>query len=149
MNRLNRKVEYALMALKVMAVKRPGELTSAKEVVEVTGCPFDATARVLQQMAQKEILRSEQGAHGGYVLIRDLNKVSLLELMELILGSLAVAKCLSEDSGCDLKSTCNILSPVTILNRRLMEFYSTLTVGELLKLSKRGARAEVEAEVSP
>jgi len=149
MNRLNRKVEYALMALKVMAVKRPGELTSAKEVVEVTGCPFDATARVLQQMAQKEILRSEQGAHGGYVLIRDLNKVSLLELMELILGSLAVAKCLSEDSGCDLKSTCNILSPVTILNRRLMEFYSTLTVGELLKLSKRGARPEVEVEVSP
>jgi Rrf2 family transcriptional regulator, nitric oxide-sensitive transcriptional repressor len=56
MNRLNRKVEYALMALKVMAQKRAGELTSAKEVVEKTGCPFDATARVLQQMAQKGIL---------------------------------------------------------------------------------------------
>ena len=145
MNRLNRKVEYALMALKVMAVKRPGELTSAKEVVDACGCPFDATARVLQQMAQREILRSEQGAHGGYVLIRDLNKVSLLELMELILGSLAVAKCLSDEGECDLKETCNIVSPVTILNRRLMDFYSELMVGDLLKLSKRTIAPPIEA----
>ncbi len=35
-NRLNRKVEYALMALKVMAKKRQGELTSVKEVVDQT-----------------------------------------------------------------------------------------------------------------
>lgn len=53
MNKLNRKVEYALMALKFMSSKVPGELTSTKEVVESTGCPFDATARVMQQMAQK------------------------------------------------------------------------------------------------
>jgi Rrf2 family protein len=137
MNRLNRKVEYALMALKVMAVKRPGELTTAKEVVETTGCPFDATARVLQQMAQREILRSEQGAQGGYVLIRDLNKVSLLELMELILGSIAVAKCVGGEGECDLKPTCNISSPIGNLNRRLMDFYAGLSVGELLKLSKK------------
>ena len=66
------------MALKVMAGKRAGELTSAKEVVELTGCPFDAVARVLQQMAQRAVLRSEQGAHGGYVLVRDINKVTFL-----------------------------------------------------------------------
>ena len=139
MNRLNRKVEYALMALKVMAVKRPGELTSAKDVVEATGCPFDATARVLQQLVQADVLRSEQGAHGGYVLIRDLNRFSRFQLQEIILGEMAVAKCLTEEKDCDLKSTCNILSPVTILNRRLSDFYSQLTVGELLKLKRASA----------
>lgn len=145
MNRLNRKVEYALMALKVMAVKRPGELTSAKEVVDQCGCPFDATARVLQQMAQHEILRSEQGAHGGYLLIRDLNKVSLFELMELILGSLAIAKCVGDEGDCDLRKSCNIISPITVLNRKVMEFYSQLTVGEILKLKRSAPAAEVLA----
>lgn len=147
MNRLNRKVEYALMALKVMAQKRQGELTSAKEVVEQTGCPFDATARVLQQMGQKGILRSEQGAYGGYVVIRDLSKVSIFELMETILGPMAVAKCLQGDAGCDLKSKCNIVSPVNVLNRRLMEFYQSLSVGELLRLRDRGDERPV-SEVS-
>lgn len=148
MNRLNRKVEYALMALKVMAQKRQGELTSAKEIVERTGCPFDATARVLQQMVQKEILRSEQGAHGGYVLVRDLNKISFFDLNELILGPLAVAKCLHAPNECELVGTCNIMSPVAALNRRLAEFYQNLSVGELLKA--RGASSHVAAVgVSP
>lgn len=143
MNRLNRKVEYALMGLKIMAQKRPGELTSAKEIVELTGSPFDATARVLQQMAQKGILRSEQGAHGGYVVIRDLAKVSLYELMELILGPLAVAKCVGEDavSSCDLKQKCNISSPVSLLNRKLGEFYQNLSIAELLRLKEREERS--------
>lgn len=145
MNRLNRKVEYALMALKVMAMKRPGELTSAKEIADVTGGPFDATARVLQQMTQRGILRSEHGAHGGYHVIRDLNRVSMFELMELILGPLAVAKCLQGEEACDLKSTCNIISPVSILNRRLMDFYQELSVGELLRL--RAPAGELVPEV--
>lgn len=137
MNRLNRKVEYALMALKVMAHKRQGELTSAKEVVEQTGCPFDATARVLQQLVQRGILRSEQGAHGGYLLVRDLNKISFFDLNQMILGPLAVAKCLHAPGECELVSTCNIVSPVVALNRKLAEFYQALSVGDLLRVRDR------------
>ena len=134
MNRLNRKVEYALMALKVMASKHQSELTSAKEVVEKTGCPFDATARVMQQMAQKEILRSEHGAHGGYILIRDLNKISFFDLNEIVLGPIALAKCLHGEERCDLVDTCNIMSPVNMLSKKLSEFYQNLSVGELLRV---------------
>ena len=136
MNRLNRKVEYALMALKIMAQKRPGELTSAKEVVEKTGSPFDATARVLQQLAQSGILRSEHGVHGGYSVIRDLSKVSLYELMSFILGPVAVARCMNEESGCDLQKSCNIVSPVNILNKKVVEFYQGLSLAELLRLKE-------------
>lgn len=127
------------MALKVMAQKRAGELTSAKEIVDQTGCPFDATARVLQQMAQRGILRSEQGAHGGYVLIRDLTRVNFYELNEMILGPLALAKCLQPpgESDCDLKSRCNIISPMTVLNRKTIEFYQHLSVGDLLRVKER------------
>lgn len=148
MNRLNRKIEYALMALKIMSQKRPGELTSAKEIVDATGCPFDATARVLQQLTAREILRSEQGPHGGYLLIRDLSRVSFYELSEVILGPLGLAKCLQSEQDCELKSRCNIASPVAALNRRLMEFYQSLSVGELLRLRHDERNHQSEA-VSP
>lgn len=149
MNRLNRKVEYALMALKVMAQKRAGELTSTKEITEKTGGPFDATARVLQLMAQHGILKSEQGAHGGYVLIRDLTRVSFYELNEMILGRLAVARCMEgHHVECDLKSRCNIISPVSVLNRKLTEFYQSLSVGELLRVKDRAPAAGSDLEVA-
>src|SRR6476620_12741582 len=95
MNKINRKVEYALMALKHMRAKTPGELTSAKEICDLYGAPFDGMSRVLQILGQNGILKSEQGAQGGYQITRDLTKVSLQEIIEAISGKIEIAKCLS------------------------------------------------------
>lgn len=137
MTRLNRKVEYALMALKHMSSKFPGQLTTAKEICEVTGGPFDATARVMQVMAHKGLLKSEQGAHGGYLLVKDLSKVSFYELMEMILGPMEIVKCIHASEECELHSSCNIQSPLSQLNSRLMEFYSQLPLNDLLQVKDK------------
>ncbi len=134
MNKLNRKVEYALMALKVMSQKGQGELTTAKEVVEATGSPFDATARVMQQMASRGLLKSEQGAHGGYQIMQDLSKISVHELMETVLGPLGLVKCMHDTAGsCELLEKCNVQSPLSELNKKLKEFYRSITLKEILK----------------
>ncbi|MGE0762861.1 MAG: Rrf2 family transcriptional regulator [Bdellovibrionales bacterium] len=145
---MNRKLEYALMALKHMSLKVPGQLTTAKEVVSVTGVPFDATARVLQQMAQQGLLRAEHGAHGGYSIVKDLSKISLFELQEMILGPLELVKCLQGEPECELVDRCNIQSPLAALNRRLSEFYRSVTLAELLKIKegKRVSEAVVETQ---
>lgn len=139
MNKINRKLEYALMALKYMTGKIPGELTSAKEVSENFKTPFDATARVMQVMVQKGLLRSEQGASGGYQISRDLAKVSIHDLVEMIDGPTALVKCLHKEEPCEIQGTCNIVSPVTQLNRRLTDFYRGLSLKELL-VSERGSQ---------
>lgn len=133
MNKINRKVEYALMALKYMSQKIPGELTSAKEVSDAFHTPFDATARVMQQMASKGgILRAEYGATGGYQITKDLAKVSVQELVEIIEGPTALVKCLHKTSPCEIQGTCNIVSPVKTLNDKLIEFYKSLSLKDLL-----------------
>lgn len=141
MNKINRKVEYALIGLKHMRNKSPGELTTVKEISGLYGCPFDATSRVMQILAQKGILRSEQGAHGGYQITRDLSRVSFYEIMEMILGPVEIAKCLHDDSvsSCEMRGTCNIVSPVNTLNRKITEFYKSLTVAEILDPRLSGA----------
>ncbi|MDG0814778.1 RrF2 family transcriptional regulator [Bdellovibrio svalbardensis] len=133
MNKINRKLEYALMALKYMSQKIPGELTSAKEVSDAFHTPFDATARVMQQMAQKgAILRAEYGANGGYQITKDLAKVSLHDLVEVIEGPTALMKCMNSEAPCDIHSTCNIVSPLKNLNHKLTEFYKSVSLKDLL-----------------
>lgn len=134
MNKINRKLEYALMALKHMSQKIPGELTSAKEVSDSFHTPFDATARVMQQMAQKEngLLRAEYGANGGYQINKDLARVSVLDLIEMIEGPTALVKCVQGEKACEIKDTCNISSPLQQLNDRLNDFYQSLSLKELL-----------------
>jgi len=133
MNKINRKLEYALMALKHMSGKIPGELTSAKEVSDSYHTPFDATARVMQQMAQKGgILRAEYGVNGGYQITKDLAKISIHDLVEIIEGPTALVKCLHKEAPCEIQGTCNIVSPITNLNQKLTEFYKGVSLKELL-----------------
>ena len=135
MNKLNRKLEYSLIALKHMSQKNPGELTTAKEVSESYQAPFDATAKVMQMMAGHGLLKSEQGASGGYQITQDLAKINLHELIEVIQGRTQIAKCLQhgEDGSCDIQKSCNIISPVLALNQRLTEFYKSVSLHELLE----------------
>lgn len=132
MNKINRKLEYALMALKYMSQKIPGELTSAKEVSDNLSAPFDATARVMQAMAQKGLLRVELGAFGGYQITKDLSKITMLNLLEIIEGPTAIVKCMVKEKPCEIHGSCNILFPIQELQNRLNDFYSNITLKELL-----------------
>ncbi len=140
MNKIHRKLEYALISLKHMNQKRPGELTTVKEICQKYSTPFDATARVMQQMVQGKFLKSEQGAYGGYLIQRDLSKLSLRELIDNVVGPVEVTKCISESSAgstCEIRETCNIMTPIFSLNEKLIRFYEEINILDLLSTNER------------
>lgn len=122
------------MALQHMSQKVPGELTTAKEVSETLRTPFDATARVMQVMSNRGLLRSEQGAFGGYKIQKDLKDVNFLELTEMIEGPQALVKCIHKEEGasCEILQSCNIASPLAMLDGKINEFYRNLSLRDLL-----------------
>lgn len=133
MFKINRKIEYALIALRHMSCKDSGALTSAKEICDVYQTPFDPTSRVLQIMAQKKILHAEQGVKGGYRLIRDLNDLSLLDLSNMIVGPIEIAGCLhGRYSHCGINSVCRIISPMLNLNDEIRDVFEHTSVAKIL-----------------
>lgn len=133
MFKINRKVEYALIALKHMSQKAPGQLTSAKEICDIYHTPFDPTSRVLQIMTQDEILRAEQGAHGGYQILKDLSRVTLKNLSDIIVGPIEIASCFHGNySHCELTNSCSVIGPLLNLNEKISELFTTIKVADLL-----------------
>ncbi len=138
MNKIHRKVEYALIALRHMKKKEPGQLTTVKEICRSYGCSFDATSRVLQMMVQKGLLKSEQGAQGGYLIQKDLRKVSLLDLIEYVVGPISVVKCLDPGKGdCDMENKCNVIAPLAYLNDQIIQFYRGINIDDMLSVPDR------------
>jgi Rrf2 family transcriptional regulator, nitric oxide-sensitive transcriptional repressor len=133
MLKLNRKVEYAMIALKAMSQKAPGQLTTAKEICDTYHIPFAPTARVLQVMAQKGVLKAAQGAYGGYQITKDLSKVSVGHLYDMIEGPLKISSCSSQDhAGCDLNKSCNLIGPIRQLNEKISDLFYTINLSEFL-----------------
>lgn len=130
MIKINRKVEYALMVLKLMKEKGSDHLTTAREVCDKYELPFDTTAKVMQLMNGASILHSQKGVKGGYTLARDLNEISYLELVELIEGKSFMMDC--HEGPCDLINKCNITQPIKRLNDYLITIFNSISVSELL-----------------
>lgn len=134
MFKINRKLEYALIALRHMAHKAPGQLTSAKEICDAYNTPFDPTSRVLQIMTQNGILKAEQGAYGGYQIVKDITKLSLYELTQMIEGPIKIVNCFHGNySHCDLTVSCNVIAPMLNLNDKISDLFKTISVAELIE----------------
>ncbi|MBC7754493.1 MAG: Rrf2 family transcriptional regulator [Moraxellaceae bacterium] len=136
MNKINKKTEYALMALKYFVDQAvhesPVGLISAKDLAEKTHTPFEVIARVLQALSSRGILKAEYGVSGGYQLVKNLEDISVYELMNVLENSSELAKCLGSDSECELSSKCNIISPMTHLNSKVQNFYKSISLAEVL-----------------
>ncbi len=130
MVKINRKVEYALMVLKHVAARGPGELSTAREVCDLYQTPFDTTAKVMQQLNAAGILGSTKGVKGGYHLTRKLSEVSYLELVELVEGRPFAMDC--HEGPCELLGSCNISTPIKRLNHYLSDVFTRLSVDQLL-----------------
>lgn len=141
MFKVNRKIEYALIALKHMSQHPAGQLTSAKEICETYGIPFDPTSRVLQLMAQQGILKAEHGAHGGYQIQKDLMQVSLNDLTDIIIGPIQIVNCFHNDfSHCGLNTNCNVIAPMLNLNAKLSQLFKATPVKELIDSRNSGEK---------
>ncbi len=139
MIKVNKKVEYALMALKYIASLNKEDhsgdihLVSAREVCDHFNSPFDTTAKVLQIMNSHGLLNSTKGIKGGYSLARPLKEVTFLEITAMIEGKAdSNSFCESPKGMCDLYNKCNIVTPMELLNRKLQQFLSSLNLEELL-----------------
>ena len=133
MFKINKKVEYAMMALRHIHTKSSDDLTSVKEICEKFGTPFDVTSRAMQKMVSGGILKSEKGAHGGYSLQMDLNGINFLDFMEMVVEPLSLVNCVESESNCSMSSSCNIISPLVNLNKRMRDFFSTISLKEIME----------------
>lgn len=120
------------MALKHISLKADAHLTSAKEIADQMHIPFEVTAKVLQALASRGLLKAEYGAGGGYSLARPLSEVSIHQLSEMLEGHVTLTKCLGHEEPCELSSTCNITSPISNLNKKVQEFYKSVSLSEVL-----------------
>jgi FeS assembly SUF system regulator len=144
MLRLSKKADYALMAMKHLAVKADaGAASSAREIAEQYDIPIELMAKVLQRLARRGLLRSHQGTRGGYQLSKSSTAISVADVIQAIDGPLTVTACSTEDERCDQFAKCNVRDPLWRIKDRLLSALATVSLAEI------AADQPVPAETRP
>jgi len=133
------------LALKYMSDGYPGKTFTAKEISEKYSGSFDEFSKVLQIMNHHDVLHAEKGSTGGYRIVKDLSKVNLFQLVEMISGPITVTNCLTTSITCNLVKNCQIMSPILNFNERLIDLCKSIPLRELL-YSRHDEREDIIRE---
>jgi FeS assembly SUF system regulator len=133
MLRLSKKADYALMAMKHLAVKTQSasSSTSAREIAEQYDIPIELMAKVLQRLARNGLLTSHQGTRGGYTLSKPTAAISVADIIQAIDGPLTVTACSTEDEQCGQFAKCNVRDPLWRIKDRILLALSTCSLAEI------------------
>src|SRR5687768_10010613 len=147
MLRLSKKADYALIAMKHLALNQSGApSTSAREIAEQFDIPIELMAKVLQRLVRSGLLISPQGTRGGYTLRRPAASISVADVIQSIDGPFTVTASSTENNGCEQYSKCNIRDPLWQIRERIAEALATVSVAELAADQIKGEGLQPPAE---
>lgn len=132
MLRLSKKADYALMAMKHLAMRHEaGASSSAREIAEAYEIPLELLAKVLQRLVRSRLLVSVQGTRGGYRLGRQAATIPVADVIQAVDGPVTVTACSPDDHRCEQYSKCSIRDPLWKIRGRILETLNTVSVADL------------------
>lgn len=137
---ISSRTEYGIRALLVVASSK-GQLKRS-EIAQAAGIPLPFLTQILQSLITAQLIKSQRGPEGGYLLAKDPAKISLLEVITALQGPIVPRGCvdLGEPTVCHIEHSCslkNVWAKLKEANEAVLASYS---LKDLVANSLRGEK---------
>lgn len=132
---LSKKCQYALHALVHMAENKQAT-TQVGKICESKNIPRKFLESILLELCKGGLLGSKQGNGGGYFLKRNPTSISLIEIIQLIDGTIDMLPCASLDyykscGMCSDKINCRIKNVFFTVSERTFQVLSQTYLSDI------------------
>jgi len=131
--RLTRAGEYAVRCVLYLAKQGQGVLVSRKEIAEQADIPGQFLAKIAQQLARQGFIEILQGAGGGYRLLVSPARITMLEVIETIIGEIFLNDCVGRPASCPNSTTCAVHRVWCRTQEQLRDSLRRVTFAELVE----------------
>ena len=100
--RLSTKTRYGLRILLQIALDCEGKRNASvkgKTIAEKQDISEAYLEQIMIPLKSEGFVKTVRGCHGGYVLNREIEKVTVLDLIELFEGRIQLVKCIGGEEG--------------------------------------------------
>jgi Rrf2 family protein len=129
--RFTKRADYGLMAVHYIAAHGDGGAVSAKRIAEEFHIPQERLAKILQRLAKKKLITSQNGPKGGYVLTRVPREITVGQVLRALEGPIRIVSCMVENDDCPQFERCNLRRPVQKIQASISSVLDTMTLEEL------------------
>jgi Rrf2 family protein len=104
--RLSTMVRYGARVLTELGLAYPDGLVSVRELAERQRISGKYIEHILKSLRTAGIVRAARGSRGGYSLARAPEAITLKDVYETLVGSLAPVECVDCPDSCSMHDTC-------------------------------------------
>jgi Rrf2 family protein len=116
-----------------LAFKGQGVLVIKQEIVINADIPGPFLAKIVQDLARAHLIEIRQGPKGGYVLIKDPAQITLLEVVEVMIGKIQLNDCVGRPGTCAASPRCRVHQVWETASAGLRQHLAAITFAELCK----------------
>ena len=136
MLRLNRMTDYAIVVLGALAHRR-GEVLATAQLAALTGLAQPTVAKVAKQLQAGNLLTTRRGASGGYVLQGCPEDISLVNIIEVVEGPIAVNGCVDgAQDPCSVANCCFMSNQWNKVNSAIRSTLEVIILADLIDPSQ-------------
>ena len=131
--RLTRAAEYAIRCVTYLAQEGKGVLVSKKNIALNAEIPPHFLAKIAQDLARAGFIEIRQGAKGGFSLIKDPKDISLLDVVETMIGEIFLNDCVARPSSCNALKACGVHKVWITARNQLRQTLGEATFDKLIQ----------------
>ena len=141
--KLSKRGQYATRALLDLAQHANGEPVQLRDIARRQQIPQRYLEHLITPLIAAGIMASARGPRGGVSLARSPDDIRLDEVINLLEGSVAPAKCVNNPSVCDRATLCATRDVWDDLKKAIDGVLNSVTLSDLVR-RQIGKDREVE-----
>ncbi|HET9010593.1 MAG TPA: Rrf2 family transcriptional regulator [Gemmatimonadaceae bacterium] len=133
--RITTQAEYGLICALHLARRLDDGPVTGREIAATERLPVDYVEQIMLKLRRADIVKSTRGAHGGYHLARDPQRISVRDVIAASEHSTFEVHCTShpvEEERCASSHNCSIRPVWMLLQRRIDDVLESVRLSDLL-----------------
>ena len=129
MIKVSKLTDYGIGLMTCLARYQTDEPVTARELAQNMGLPLPTVSKLLKTLSGGGLLVSTRGSAGGYVLASRPRQISLVDIVEVLEGPMALTEC-SSASGCvcEFEAACGLKANWNWINQQLLNTLRGITL---------------------
>jgi FeS assembly SUF system regulator len=139
---MSREADYGIVLLARIAAGTGRDPVTARDLAHESRLTLPMVGKILKRLARAHLLSSQRGVRGGYRLARPASEISVADVIAALDGPISLTVCIEHAPGeCDRETLCSVRHNWQIINRRVMDTLSSISLAEMTDTVHPGPRA--------
>ena len=135
---ISNRCKYALKALIYIAKQDGDKSVLSSEISKEENIPKKFLENILRDLKNSQFLTSKRGAKGGYRLNKKAEEITLIEIVRIMDGPIALLPCVSimyhqTCDTCKSEETCTMRDVFIEVREATLDIYRKTTLASLAK----------------